>query len=119
MQYSIGFLLTTVLLLLEHVALYGPLRPREIDTEDAADRKVLIKFFLGVAAILAGCAAVRATAPNADALLTPLVCSAGGLVVLGGYLIRAAVRAAWRRGWLTGLVDKGDLADEPARERDH
>lgn len=118
MNYSIGFLATTTLLLIEHLALYAPLRPREGDTEDAADRKVLIKFLLGVAAILAGCAAVRWQSPNADALLTPLACSAGGLVVAACYAIRRAVRSAWVRGWLTGLADKGELADEPARERD-
>ena len=118
MNYLIGFLTTTALLLLEHVALYAPLRPRESDTEDGADLKVLIKFFLGVLAILAGCAAVRWQSPLSDALLTPLACSAGGLVVAAGYAIRRAVRAAWARGWLTGLADKGDLADEPARERD-
>jgi hypothetical protein len=118
MNYSTGFLLTTALLLLQHLALYAPLRPRESDTEDRADRKVLAKFFLGVGAILAGCAAIRWQSPNADPFLTPLACSAGGLVVAAGYAIRAAIRSAWVRGWLTGLADKGELADEPARERD-
>jgi hypothetical protein len=118
MQYQFGFLTTTALLLLQHVALYAPLRPRDGDTEDRADRKVLAKFFLGVSAILVGCAVVRWQSPTADPLLTPLACSAGGLVVAAGYLIRASVRSAWVRGWLTGLADKGELADEPARERD-
>jgi hypothetical protein len=119
MNYSTGFLLTTALLLLQHLALYAPLRPLETDTEDKADRKVLAKFFLGVAAILAGCALIRYVEPNADPLYTPLACSAGGLVVAAGYAIRAAIRSAWVRGWLTGLADKGELADEPARESDH
>lgn len=118
MNYSIGFLLTTALLLLEHAFLYAPLRPRPDDTEDRADRKVLVKFFLGVGAILLGCLAIRWQDAQADALLTPLACSAAGLVVVAGYLIRAAIRSAWVRGWLTGLADKGELADEPARERD-
>jgi hypothetical protein len=118
MNYSFGFLITTALILLEHLALYAPLRPRGSDTEDMVDRKVLTKFFLGVGAILIGCAAVRWQYPTADPLLTPLACSASGLVVLAGYLIRAAIRSAWVRGWLTGLADKGELADEPARERD-
>jgi hypothetical protein len=116
MNYSIGFLTTTAIILVEHILLYGPLHPREGDTEDTADRKVLAKFFLGVAAILAGCAVVRWQSPNADALLTPLACSAAGLVVAAGYVVRAAIRSAYVRGWLTGLVDKGDLADGPARE---
>lgn len=118
MNYLLGFLTTTALLLLEHVALYAPLRPRESDTEDATDLKVLTKFFFGVGAIIAGSAVVRVSMPDADALITPLACSAGGIAVAAAYLIRAAVRAAWARGWLTGLADKGDLADEPARERD-
>lgn len=119
MNYAIGFLTTTALLLLEHVALYAPLRPRESDTEDKADRKVLVKFVLGVGAIIAGCGVIRALEPNADPLMTPLACSAGGLAVGAAYLMRAAIRSAWVRGWLTGLADKGDLADEPARERDN
>lgn len=113
-----GFLISTTVLLLEHLALYAPLRPTAGDTDGRNDTKVLIKFLLGVGAILAGCAVVRLIDPLADALLTPLACSAGGLVVAAAYLVRAAVRAAWMRGWLTGLADKGELADEPARERD-
>jgi hypothetical protein len=119
MNYSTGFLLTTALLLIQHLALYAPLRPMPSDTEEKADRKVLAKFFLGVGAILVGCGAVRWQDPTSDPFLTPLACSAGGLVVAGCYLIRAAIRSAWVRGWLTGLADKGELADEPARESDH
>lgn len=116
--YSYGFLTSTALLLLEHIAFYAPLRPTAGDTEARADMKVLTKFFLGVAAILIGCAVVRGNDPLADALYTPLACSASGLVVAAAYGIRAAVNAAWVRGWLTGLADKGDIADERERERD-
>lgn len=116
--YILGFLTATALILVEHVALYAPLRPHAGDSDDRVDRKVLAKFMLGVGAILVGCAVVRWYAPTADALLTPLTCSASGLAVGAAYLLRAAIRSAWMRGWLTGLADKGELADEPARERD-
>jgi hypothetical protein len=118
MNYLLGFLTTTALLLLEHIALYTPLRPRAYDDEDMVDRKVIAKLIIGVGAILVGCAVVRVLEPTADPFLTPLACSAGGLAIAVAYLFRAAVRAAWARGWLTGLADKGDIADEPAREHD-
>lgn len=117
-SYSYGFLVSTALLLLEHVAFYGPLRPMTGDTETRADIKVLVKFTLGVGAILIGCFVVRWNAPLADPFFTPVACSASGLVVAAAYGVRAAVNAAWVRGWLTGLADRGDIVDAPAREQD-
>jgi hypothetical protein len=66
MQYLSGFLTSTALLLLEHITLYAPLRPVAGDSDSRNDAKVLVKFLLGVGAVLAGCAVVKAIAPTAD-----------------------------------------------------
>ena len=112
MNYSDGFLTTTAILLVEHLLLYKRLRPEPGDDDDMQDRKVLAKFVLGVLAILAGCLVIRLEDPFADPLLTPLACSASGLVLAAAYAVRAAIRIAERRGWLHGLVDQADIAGD-------
>lgn len=111
-DYFQGFLLTTILLGIEHITLYARLRPRG----DSGDTwRVLLKFLLGVGAILAGCAVTRFAHPTADPLLTPLACSAGGLVIIAGYIVRwvgeRMIRSAETRGWLKGLADRADIAE--------
>jgi hypothetical protein len=113
-SYVQGFLLTTALLTLEHLTLYARLKRH-------GDAGVIVKFGVGVLAILAGCAWIAWQQYDARALLAPAASSAGGLVVAAGYVGRwlwgRALGGAYTRGWLNGLADKGDLADDPARER--
>jgi hypothetical protein len=110
--YSHGFLATTAALLIEHLLFYRRLRPIPTDDDDAQDRKVLAKFFLGVLAILLGCLVIRLENPFADPLLAPLASSTSGLVLVAAYAVRAAIRTAERRGWLRGLVDQADIAGD-------
>ena len=94
---------------LEHATLYARLKPY-------GDAGVLAKFCLGVLAILAGCWVIRWWNPNADPLITPLVCSAGGLVIASAYGVRwlwgRAMGSAYMRGRLAGLADRADIAED-------
>ena len=111
--YFQGFLITTALLALEHLALYTRLKPRG-DSDDYW--RVLIKFGLGVLAILAGCAAIAWQGDAPEAILAPIAASAGGLVIVAGYAGRwlwgRAVGSAYIRGRLAGLADKADIAED-------
>lgn len=111
--YFEGFLITTTLLILEHIALYARLKPRG-DTGDTW--RVLVKFVLGVLAILAGCAAIAWRAYEPNALLAPLAASMGGLVIAAGYVGRwlfdRANQSAYIRGRLHGLADQGDIHED-------
>lgn len=114
--YLQGFLVTTALLVIEHLTLYTPLRLRK----DAGDGwRVLLKFILGILAILAGCARVAWQADEPLALLAPAACAMGGLVIAAGYvgrwLFARATKSAYIRGRLHGLADHADIA---AEERD-
>jgi hypothetical protein len=109
--YFQGSLVTAILLGLEHAALYARLRPRG----DAGDTwRVLLKFVLGVLAILAGCALIAYRAHAPEALFGPLAASAGGLIIVFGYIGRWTFERGWNaaetRGWLKGLADKADIA---------
>lgn len=114
--YFQGFLVTTVLLIIEHAALYARLKPRG----DASDTwRVLVKFGLGVFAILIGSGAIAWQTHEPLALLAPAACSMAGLVIVAGYggrwLYDRATKSAYIRGRLHGLADKADIA---AEERD-
>ncbi len=120
-SYFQGFLTTTILLGIEHVTLYARLKPRG----DAGDAwRVLVKFGLGVLAILAGCGVIAWRAHAPEALFAPLAASAGGLVIVAGYIGRwfggRVISNAEMRGWLKGLADKGeaDGAREPNDSHD-
>ncbi len=107
-SYVQGFLVTTALLAMEHLALYARLK-------ELGDTGVLIKFALGVLAILAGCAVIAWRDSDANAVLAPLVCSAGGLVIVAGHIGRwlfdRARETSYMRGRLAGLADKADIAE--------
>src|SRR5262245_5840893 len=97
-----GILTTAAILTAEHLLLYNKLRPYP-----------LLKFILGTAGILAGCAVVAWEGYNADLLLIPLVCALGGGFVVslgygGRWLYSRAITDAEIRGWLKGISDKGD-----------
>ena len=111
--YFQGSLVTAILLGIEHVTLYARLKPRG----DSGDTwRVLLKFALGVLAILAGCGVIAYRAHAPEALFGPLAASAGGLIIVAGYVGRwtyeRAVGTAETRGWLRGLADKADIAGE-------
>ena len=104
--YLVGFLTTTAILLVEHLACAN----RIVPTGDPLDWRLFARYVLGVLGILAGCAATRTLNPTADPLATPLLCSAAGgwIVAIAGWrrLYRAALAEAETRGWLKGLADK-------------
>jgi hypothetical protein len=111
--YFQGFLVTSLLLVIEHLALYTRLRPRG----DANDTwRILVKFGLGVLAILIGSAAIAWQAREPLAFLAPAAASAGGLVVMAGYAGRwvydRATKSAYIRGRIHGVADKADIAAE-------
>lgn len=113
--YFQGFLVTSILLIVEHLALYAWLKPRG----NVGDIwRVLVKFGLGVLAILVGCAAIAWQAHEPLAFLAPAAASAGGLVVTAGYAGRwayeRATNSAYIRGRIHGIADKADIA---AKER--
>lgn len=107
-----GVLTTAGLLAAEHLLLYTPLKAYP-----------LIKFILGTLAILAGCGVVAWESYDADILLVPFICAAGGGSVValgyaGRWLYARAVNDAELRGWLKGLSDKGELSDGRSGEPD-
>jgi hypothetical protein len=115
-SYFQGFLVTAALLLTEHVLLFTHLKPRG----DAGDTwRVLVKFVLGVLAILIGCAVIAWQTNEPLAVLAPAAASMGGLVVAAGYVGRWVINrvreTAYRRGRLHGIADHADIA---AEERD-
>lgn len=114
--YLQGFLVTSLLLIIEHLALYARLKPRG----DAGDTwRVLVKFFLGTLAILIGSGAIAWQTHEPIAFLAPAACALGGVVVAVGYagrwLYGRLLETAYRRGRLHGMADKADIA---AEERD-
>lgn len=114
--YFQGFLVTTTLLIIEHATLYARLKPRG----NASDTwRILVKFGLGVLAILIGSAAIAWLAHEPLAFLAPAAASMGGLVIVAGYVGRwlfgQATKSAYIRGRLHGLADRADVA---AEERD-
>ncbi len=111
--YFQGSLVTAILLGIEHITLYARLKPRG----DAGDTwRVLLKFALGVLAILAGCGVIAYRAHAPEALFAPIAASAGGLIIVAGYVGRwtfeRAQAGAEARGWLKGLADKADIAED-------
>ncbi len=109
----LGFATTSALLILEHILLYERLRPRG---SDADMWRVLAKFAIGVAAILAGCAVIAWRVEDTRLFVSPLVCAAGGGVIALGYLLRWIVErikaTAYTRGRLHGLADRGDIGED-------
>lgn len=111
--YFQGFLITSLLLIIEHLALYARLKPRG----DASDTwRVLVKFFLGTLAILIGTGAIAWQTHEPIAVLAPAACALGGMVVAAGYAVRwlygQATRSAYIRGRIHGVADKADIAAE-------
>lgn len=108
-SYVQGFLLTTALLTLEHIVLYKRLKKH-------GEVGVLVKFGSGVLAILAGCAVIAWREYDARAILAPAATSAGGFVIMAGYVGRwmfdQAKAGAYVRGRLAGLADHADIAED-------
>jgi hypothetical protein len=117
--YFQGLLVTTATLAVEHLLLYKPLGLRG----NNKDRwRVLAKFVLGVSAILMGCFVIRWQDPYADPFLTPLACSCAGLVIILAYVGREiferTIIHAKMRGYLHGLADRADIAEDDGRNRE-
>ena len=108
-SYLQGFLITTALLTLEHLTLYARLNKYGAGG-------VIVKFILGVLAILVGCVVIAWQEHAPEAILAPVAASAGGLVVVAGYVGRwlfdQARQSAYVRGRLAGLADKADIAED-------
>ena len=111
--YFQGFLVTTTLLIIEHVTLYALLKPRG----NANDTwRILVKFGLGVLAILIGSAAIAWLSHEPLAFLAPTAASMGGVVIAlaygGRWIVERIRKTAYTRGRLHGLADKADIAEE-------
>ena len=111
--YFQGFLVTTTLLIIEHITLYALLKPRG----NANDTwRILVKFGLGVLAILIGSAAIAWLSHEPLAFLAPAAASMGGLVIAAAYggrwIVDRIKQAAYTRGRLHGLADHADVAAE-------
>ena len=104
-----GFLLSTALLIVEHLTLYPSLREK-------GDVGVLARFVLGVLAILAGCGMIAWETGEPIAVVAPVITSASGLVVVAIYgarwLWQRAQETSYMRGRLHGLADRGDIHED-------
>lgn len=111
--YFQGFLVTTTLLIIEHMSLYALLKPRG----NASDTwRILVKFGLGVLAILIGSAAIAWLSHEPLAFLAPAAASMGGLVIAAAYggrwIVDRVKKAEYTRGRLHGLADRADIREE-------
>ena len=111
--YFQGFLVTSTLLIIEHLTLYALLKPRG----NANDTwRILVKFGLGVLAILIGSAAIAWLSHEPLAFLAPAAASMGGLVIAAAYggrwVYDRATKSAYIRGRLHGLADRADIHEE-------